>query len=75
MTIQFGTLHPDGTITNARTLRQSAIAACPFVIFEPSHYRPDDSCKCDDPVEQRRMLREWGYTRADFAEAGITVRA
>jgi len=69
--IQYGTLHPDGTITNRRTLAQSSIRACPFVIFDPSHYRPDGRCKCDDKDEQRKMIREWGYTIADLRKAGL----
>jgi len=69
--IQFGTLHPDGTLTNTRTLQQSAIRACPFVIFDPSHYREDGSCKCNDKAEQVKMVREWGYTIADLRKAGL----
>lgn len=53
------------------TLRQSDIAACPFVIIEPSHYRPDGSCKCNDPIERERMKRDWEYTNEDFANAGL----
>jgi hypothetical protein len=47
-------------------MRHSDIRACPHVIFTPEHYRPDGSCKCDDPVEQERMIREDGYSREDF---------
>ena len=64
--VKFGTLHSDGTVTNERELAQSAILACPHVIFDPDHYRPDGTCKCDDPVEQAKMIREWGYTPEDF---------
>ena len=73
--IQYETLHPDGTVTHVRTLRQSSLKACPFVIFDPSHYRADETCKCNDATEQVRMLREWGYTRADFQRVGIKVLA
>lgn len=65
--IQFGTLHPDGSLTNVRYIKQSAIAACPHVIMVPEHYRTDASCKCDDPREQAMMIRKWGYSRADFS--------
>jgi hypothetical protein len=49
-----------------RYMKQSDIRACPFVIIDPAHYRPDGSCKCNDPAEQERMIREWDYTREDF---------
>ena len=64
--VKFGTLHSDGTVTNVRELAQSSIVACPHAIFDPSHYRLDETCKCDDPVEQDRMIRDWGYTQEDF---------
>lgn len=47
-------------------MKQSDITACPHVIFDPTHYRADGSCKCNDPQEQERMIREWDYTPADF---------
>jgi len=47
-------------------VKQSTFAACPHVIFDVSHYRPDGSCKCDDPDEQARMIAEWGYAPSDF---------
>jgi hypothetical protein len=34
----------------------------------PSHYRDDGSCKCDDAAERATMIREWGYTKKDFAK-------
>jgi len=40
--------------------------ACPHVIFDVSHYRANGTCKCDDPDEQARMIREWGYSASDF---------
>ena len=64
--IQFGTLHPDGTLTDERRIRQTDIASCPHVIMVPEHYRQDGSCKCDDPAEQDMMIRDWGYSRKDF---------
>lgn len=69
----FGTLGPDGALTHVRTLRQASLAACPFVIFDPTHYRADESCKCDDPTEQAKMIKEWGYMRADFRKAGMLL--
>jgi hypothetical protein len=46
--IQFGTLHPDGSLTNQRGISRSAIAACPFYIMVPEHYREDNTCRCDE---------------------------
>jgi hypothetical protein len=65
--IEFATLTPTG-LTNVRTLRQSDIAACPFVIFVADHYREDGSCRCDDADERVRMIEEWEYTEEDFAD-------
>lgn len=61
--IRFATLHPDGTLSDERELDQAAVAACPHFILTPEHYRPDGSCRCNDP-EHREMLA-WGYTWAD----------
>ena len=47
-------------------LRQSDILRCPHVIMVPEHYRPDGSCKCNDPAERRRLIRDCGYHRTDF---------
>jgi hypothetical protein len=47
--ITFGTLQPDGTLTNVRLIRQADIGKCPHFIMVPEHYREDGSCKCDDP--------------------------
>ena len=52
--------------TPIRSLPQSAMLACPFFIMVPSHYREDNSCKCDDPTERAVMIQEWGYTTDDF---------
>lgn len=41
-------------------LRPSDIMACPYFILEPSHYRPDGSCRCDDPAHTE--MSAWGYT-------------
>ena len=64
--VKFGPLHPDGTLTNERSIRQSDIVACPHAIFDPSHYREDGTCKCDDPEEQAMMIEDWGYSPEDF---------
>ena len=56
--VHFGTLQRDGSVTNARTIRQSDIARCPHVILVASHYREDGSCRCDDPDAP---MREAGY--------------
>lgn len=57
--IQFGTLHPSGLVDNVKVLKQSDIGKCPHVIFEPSHYRENGSCRCDDP--NHTEMGEWGY--------------
>lgn len=58
--VRFSTLHPDGRETNVRTLRQSDMQKCPHFIMVPEHYRPDGTCKCNDPNEA--IMAEWGYT-------------
>ena len=62
----FGTLHPDGSLTDVREVAQSDIRACRFTILVPGHYREDGACKCNDPEHRAMMIREWGYTEADF---------
>jgi hypothetical protein len=57
--IQFGTLHPDGSFTDQRQIRQADIRACPHVIMMPEHYRDDGSCRCNDP--EHTEMAEWGY--------------
>lgn len=42
-----------------RLLSTSDIRACPHVIFEPSHYRADGSCRCND--SSHKEMGEWGY--------------
>jgi hypothetical protein len=65
--IQFGTLNPDGQITNAREIRREDIAKCRFVILIPDHYREDGTCKCNDREHRTMMIREWEYSEEDFA--------
>jgi len=62
----FGKLGPDGKLTNVRVIKQSDLLKCPHVILVAEHYRDDGTCKCDDPVEQKRMIEEWGYKATDF---------
>lgn len=64
--VTFGTLNPDGHLTDIREIKQSDIAACPHTIFSPAHYRPDGSCKCNDPDERAMMIRDWNYEPGDF---------
>lgn len=56
----------------AVSMSQGMIGGCPFVIFNPEHYRADGSCKCDDAAHREFMKREWEYTDADFE--GIPLR-
>lgn len=46
--IEFGTLHPDGTLTNRRSIQRRSIGRCPQFIMVPEHYRDDESCRCDE---------------------------
>lgn len=44
---------------------------CPFVIIDGSHYNADGSCKCSDPAERERMVRDWDYSAEDFKAKGL----
>jgi len=44
-------------------LKGSDINKCPHVIFLPSHYNADGSCKCYDP--RATIMEEWGYEWSD----------
>ena len=60
-TIRFGTLHPDGSVSDEREIKKSDVRACPHLIMVPEHYRDDGSCRCDDP-EHKEMVKagyEW----------------
>lgn len=70
-TVKFGTLNPDGTLTNVRFIKQSDIGRCPFFIMVAEHYREDGSCKCNDPEHRKMMKKEWEYTEEDFRRAGL----
>jgi hypothetical protein len=67
----FGTLNPDGTVSNVREIRQSDLLACPFVIMAAEHYREDGTCKCNDPEHRKTVMEAWGYKAADFKRKGI----
>ncbi len=69
--VTFGTLHPDGTLTNVRMMKQSTFANCPFFIIDFDHYREDGTCKCDDENYRKTVMKKWGYTRKDFKRAGL----
>jgi hypothetical protein len=56
---QFGTLNPDGTLTNVRVIKQGDLLKCPHVILVADHYREDGRCRCDDPAH--RVMKTWGY--------------
>lgn len=55
-----------------KIMKTEDIKKCRFVILLPDHYRDDGSCKCDDPVEREKMIREWGYRASQFS--GIPLR-
>lgn len=55
----FGDLAADGKLINVREIKQSDLMKCPHCIIVAEHYRPDGSCKCNDPDET--VMREWGY--------------
>ncbi len=68
MMTEFGRLTREGGYVRIGQLSQSEMLACPFCIIDFDHYRPDGTCRCDDPTEQERMIREWGYSRTDFTK-------
>lgn len=46
-------------MSGARAIPWSAIGACPSLIMVAEHYRPDNTCRCDD--ESHTEMVEWGY--------------
>ena len=71
--VKFGTLQIVGGEVkeiNVRMMKQSTFANCPFYIFDPSHYREDGSCKCDDPEVQKELIKYAGYKKSDFKKVG-----
>ena len=55
-----------------RILKQADLAKCRFCIFDPSHYREDGTCKCDDPEHRKMIIKNWGYKKSHFK--GIPLR-
>ena len=66
--IEFGTLHPDESLTDQRSIKQSDIMKCKHFIIDQLHYREDGICKCDDREHRDMMIREWGYTEDQFTK-------
>jgi hypothetical protein len=62
-----------GTLTREGVVGVRSInpRRCPFCIFDGSHYRDDGSCKCNDPEEQKRLIRTAGYHKRDFQKLGL----
>lgn len=56
-----------------RYIRQSDMQRCPHVIIDPSHYRNDGTCKCDDPEHREMMIHDWGYTEEDFKDIPLRI--
>jgi hypothetical protein len=63
MSVQFGTLQPNGEVTEKQEVSYASINNCSHMIFDPIHYRDDGTCKCDDSEET--IMVEWGYTWDD----------
>lgn len=59
----------NGTVT---VMKHSDLLKCRFTIVDPSHYRPDGSCRCDDEWHRKMMIASWGYTPKSFK--GIPLR-
>lgn len=64
--VNFGTLHPDGTVSDTRQIPRAAMLACPRFIIVPEHYRADDTCRCNDPTHQEMV--DWGHIWDEVAE-------
>lgn len=47
-------------------IRQADIRRCPHVIFNPTHYRADGTCRCNDPTHTE--MKTWGYKWDDVFE-------
>lgn len=43
----------------ARAIKITSIQRCPHGIWTPSHYRDDESCRCNDPGHN--AMKHWGY--------------
>ena len=57
--VEFRELRADGTVVSVREIPHAAIRACPHVILVAEHYRPDNTCVCDD--QDATVMSEWGY--------------
>jgi hypothetical protein len=58
-TVTFAVLHTTGELTDVREIPVSAIKRCWHLIMSPSHYRDDNTCRCDD--KSNVTMRTWGY--------------
>jgi len=47
------------SVRHVRTIQQSSIGNCSHFIFDPEHYRADESCRCNDP--DHTDMADWGY--------------
>ena len=47
------------SVRHVKTIQQSSIGNCPHFIFDPGHYRDNETCRCDDPSHLE--MAEWGY--------------
>lgn len=65
----FGVLHPDGSVTRVREIRQSDIAACPHFILVAEHYREDGSCRCD--ARNAPEMQDAGYVWSEQAKRWV----
>jgi len=65
-TITFGTLNPNGQVTNVKNLNGDDIRKCRFCILSPDHYRSDGSCKCNNREHRAMMIQEWEYREEQF---------
>jgi hypothetical protein len=45
--------------TDIRDIPQSAVVNCPHCIMTGSHYRADNTCRCDDETHDEML--DWGY--------------
>lgn len=56
-----------------RYIRQSDMLKCHFAIMDPSHYRDDGTCKCDDAEHRAMMCSDWGYDADDFNDIPLRL--
>ena len=53
------TNQPNAARVAVRSITIAAIQSCPHLIMDARHYRPDNTCRCDDA--SHREMAEWGY--------------